>query len=99
MDTQPLKPVLEHLFSGLTDPERKTNSRLIDCWSEIAGEAVASHTKARFAREGNITVWVDDSTLAFELAQRYKSTLLKRLQNEFGEERVKNIRFFVGQLR
>lgn len=99
MNTEPLKPILERLFSELNKPEQQNCSRLTDSWPEIAGEFVAQHTKPRFAQGGKVTVWVDDSTLAFELTQRYKPTLLKRLQNEFGEERVKDIRFFVGQLR
>ncbi len=99
MDAEPLKPVLDHLFSELGQPERQDRSRLTNSWPGIAGHFVAQHTKARFAEGGKVTVWVDDSTLAFELARRYKPTLLKRLQNEFGEERVKDVRFFVGQLR
>jgi len=46
-----------------------------------------------------VTVWVDDSTLAFELSRKYKPAMLKRLQNEFGEHEVEDIRFFVGELR
>ena len=99
MNEQPLKPILESLFKKLAGPETNKNSALTDRWSEIAGPRVARHTQAKFTDHGDVTVWVDDSTLAFELARRYKSSILKRLQNQFGEEKVKDIRFFVGQIR
>ena len=99
MNEQPLKPVLENLFKQYQDPQRARRSALADCWPEIAGQRIAKHTQAKFADNGNVVVWVDDSTLAFELARRLKGSILKRLQNQFGENEVKDINFFVGQLR
>ena len=64
-----------------------------------AGERFSKHTKPRFAGNRQVLVWVDDSTLAFELSHRYKPTILKRLKNEFGDEAVKDVRFLVGELR
>lgn len=99
MDEKPLKSILENLFVSLQkDPEQRKRSALTDCWAEVAGRYVSAHSKARFSPDGNVTVWVDDSTLAFELSRRYKMALLKRLRNQFGEDQIKDLRFFVGEL-
>ena len=99
VEEKPLKSILSGLLSRLVGAEQQTKSALVDCWPEIVGGQFSKHTKPRFAQNGNVIVWVDDSTLAFELARRYKGSILKRLQNQFGEEKVKDIRFFVGQIR
>src|SRR3989338_3402850 len=99
MDEKPLKPILNSLFASLTNPEQHKKSVLVDCWPKIAGNLFSKHTKPRFAQDGKVTVLVDDSTLAFELSWRYKALLLKRLKNQFGEDEVKDVRFFVGEIR
>ena len=96
---KPLKSVLTSLFTRLTDPEQQKKTALVDCWPKIAGEQFSKHTQPRFTVDRKVVVCVDDSTLAFELSRRYKAVLLKRLRNQFGEDEVKDIKFFVGQLR
>lgn len=99
MDEKPLKLVLEDIFKRLSNPDGRKKTKLLECWPKIAGADIAQHTKARFSADKQVTVWVDDSTLAFELSQRYKPGILKRLQNLFGEADVEDVRFFVGELR
>ena len=99
MDEKPLKPILQNLFASLANPELLRKSSLVDFWPKIAGNYFSQHTKPRFTSEGKVAVWVDDSTIAFELSQRYRAALLKRLKNQFGEEEVKDLRFFVGEIR
>ena len=99
MQEKPLKPVIGEIFERLTNPEARKKSSLLDSWPEIAGEKFSRHTKPRFTQDKQVVVWVDDSTLAFELSQRYKPAILKRLQNKFGEDEVRGVRFFVGEIR
>jgi predicted nucleic acid-binding Zn ribbon protein len=98
MPDKPLAPILTGLLTRLRAPEQNKKAALMELWPKIAGR-FSEHTKPRFGSDGQVIVWVDDSTLAFELSQRYKPTLLKRLTNQFGENEVKDIRFFVGELR
>lgn len=98
MTGKPLEPILKNLLSSLQEPEQRRRSLLVDRWANVVGSRFAKHTKPRFSGDGKVVVWVDDSTLAFELSRRYKPVLLKRLRNEFGEGEVKDIRFFVGDL-
>ncbi len=96
---KPLKSVLNSIFLNLTtNPDFQKKSALIECWPKIAGQ-FSKNTKPVFSDDGKITVWVNDSTLAFELSRRYKPVLLKRLKNQFGEDEVKDLRFLVGEIR
>lgn len=94
-----IKDVLSGVLSSLQDPEKKKKSRLQSSWTEIAGPKIAPHTRPWLGREGRLTVWVDQSTLAFELSQKYRQSLLKRTQAVLGEDEVKSIYFRVGQIR
>ena len=98
MPEKPLVPILNGLLSRLRAPEQSRKSILVESWPRIAGR-FSEHTNPRFGFGGEIVVWVDDSTLAFELSRRYKPVLLKRLRNQFGEHEVKDIKFFVGEIR
>ena len=98
MSEKPLASVLEGLLTRLHTPGQNKKTTLMELWPKIAGR-FSEHTKPRFGSDGQVIVWVDDSTLAFELSRRYKPVLLKRLVNQFGENEVKDIRFFVGEIR
>ncbi len=99
MDEKPLKSIVCNVLSRLTSGEPQKRSDLTSLWPSIAGEVLSERTKPRFGRDSCVVVWVDDSTLAFELSQRHKPVLLKRLQNQFGLDEVKDIKFFVGEAR
>ena len=96
---QSLKDLIPQALSGLIKPEHKNRTRLIQEWGSIAGAKVAIHTKPTLGKNGELTVWVDQSTLAFELNQNHKPSILKRAQAVLGEKTVTSVRFFVGQLR
>ena len=96
---QAVKDILPLVLQNLRTPLALKRSQLVDKWTSIAGAEIGAHTKPALGKNGELSVWVEQSTLAFELNQRYKRTLLKRAQAELGQEEVKSIRFCVGQLR
>ena len=96
---QAIRELLPSVLAGLQAPELALRSRLVSEWPSIAGAKIAEHTRPTLNASGALWVWVDQSTLAFELSQRYRGSLLKRTQAALGEEAVKAIRFRVGQLR
>ncbi len=96
---QSIKELLPSVLAGLQAPELALRSRLVTEWPAIAGEKIAAHTKPTLNTAGALWVWVDQSSLAFELNQRYRGSILKRTQAVLGEEAVKSVHFRVGQLR
>lgn len=94
-----IKDLVGKVLKELENPEKKSRQKLIDAWQQIAGNQIAQHTRPSLTEQGKLFVWVDTSTLAFELNQKYKQSLLKRAQAVMGEEAVREIYFRVGQLR
>lgn len=99
MTNGPLAPVLDTLLQGLRSGVKERRTLLLEKWPAIVGSAFAKHTKAHLHKQGTLSVWVDDSTLAFELSQRYRGTILKRVEELLGEGEVKRIAFRVGEIR
>ncbi len=96
---QAIKELIPSVLAALQAPELAQRSKLVSEWPAIAGLKIAGHTRPVLNPSGELLVWVDQSTLAFELSQRYRGSLLKRAQAALGEEAVKSVRFRVGQLR
>ncbi len=95
----PIKNLLPEIIAGFQTPEKKVRSRLTDVWSAIAGPKIAAHTKPQLSKNGELSVWVDQPALAYELGQKHKQALLKRARAALGKENIKSVRFFVGQIR
>lgn len=94
-----IKKIVDSLIGAMADPERARRGKLMERWPEIVGQKIAGHTKPVFGKKGELIVWVDQSALAFELKQRYHHVLLKRLQDALGDDEIKSLRFYVGQIR
>ncbi len=96
-ETKPLAAAIKRIFAGFTEEPKKENTRLAECWPKIVGERIAAKTKPSL-NQGGVKVYTESSALSFELSQNYGPAILKRLQNEFGEERIKKIWFCVSDL-
>ena len=97
---KPLKGVIYSLFENITShPEFEKRAALEECWPQLIGKAFAPYTQARFTQDKKVIVKTSDSTIAFELSQKYNPAILKRLQHQFGEEEVKEVRFMVGEFK
>lgn len=96
---QAIKELLPSVIASLQTPEKQTRSRLISEWPSVAGPKIAAHTKPTLLRNGELCIWVDQAALAYELSQKYKSSILKRAQMALGETTIKAVRFYVGQIR
>ena len=76
----PLTETVKNIFRELSAAPKQKNARLIDGWSRMVGERIAKKTAPKFSKSG-VVVWADNSALAFELSQHYRSTLFKPLHN------------------
>lgn len=94
-----IREILPGVLSNLKTPIGSVRGQLVDQWPSIVSPKIAMHTRPTLAPSGELCVWVDQATLAFELNQKYRTTILKRTQAALGEDAVKSIRFRIGQLR
>lgn len=92
-----IRSILPKVIRGFEDPEKQKRSLLTDSWPSIAGEKLKKQTRPQLSLKGILYVRVDDSALAYEISQRYRSSLLKRAQAVLGEEAVKEVRVLVGK--
>ncbi|MBU3758547.1 MAG: DUF721 domain-containing protein [Candidatus Omnitrophica bacterium] len=94
-----IRDLLGKVLKDLENPEKQTRQKLVDAWRQIAGPQIAPRTKPSLTEQGKLFVWVETSTLAFEINQKYRQSLLKRTQAVMGEDKVREIYIRVGQLR
>lgn len=95
---RPLAPVIDSLLQELTRGVKEKRSTLQTDWPKIMGSSFSAHTRP--ALQGtSLCIWVDDSVLAYELSQKYRGTILKRVAGTLGEGAVKKITFRVGEIR
>lgn len=69
------------------------DQRLKEAWDEAAGEKIASQTTAQAIKNRIVMVGVENSALLNELNSFHKSSLLQKLQKEYGKQDVRDIRF------
>ena len=92
-----IKHILPSVIRGFENPEKQARGRLVTEWPSIAGARLAPHTRPQLSQKGILYVHVDESVLAFEINQKYRLSLLKRVQAVLGEETVKAIKVLVGK--
>ena len=62
-------------------------------WTEVAGAAVAQATRPGLYERKQLTVYVNHSMWLMELERNGKQQLLENLQEAFGADNIRNVRF------
>jgi predicted nucleic acid-binding Zn ribbon protein len=88
--------VLPKLMQRLGLRERLHETEVIDAWSKIVGEFIATHSAPVALREGVLYVRVLQPALHYELEQVSKIDILRKLRKRFGGKTVRDVRFRVG---
>ena len=93
-----IKTIIPSVLAQFQNPVHDARQRLWSEWPKIVGKNLAEQTRPSLGTNGVLFVWVNESTLAFELNQKYKQTLLRRAQAAVGEE-IQSVIIRVGELR
>jgi predicted nucleic acid-binding Zn ribbon protein len=88
--------VLPKLMQRLGLRERLHEVEVIEAWSKIVGEFIATHSAPVALREGVLYVRVLQPALHYELEQISKAEILRKLKQRFGTKTIRDIRFRVG---
>jgi predicted nucleic acid-binding Zn ribbon protein len=88
--------VLPKLMQRLGLRERLRETEVIDAWSKIVGDFIATHSAPVALREGILYVRVLQPALHYELEQISKTEILRKLKQRFGGKTIRDIRFRVG---
>ena len=76
--------------------ERLHETKVIDTWSKIVGEFIATHSAPFALRDGILYVRVLQPALHYELEQISKKDILRKLKTRFGGKIIRDVRFRVG---
>lgn len=90
--------VLSRLISRRGFTQDHFNDELQSAWIKVAGKTFANKTQATVIKRGTLEVLVESSPAMQQLAFS-KTKLLKQLQTELPDARIKAIRFKVGVIR
>jgi predicted nucleic acid-binding Zn ribbon protein len=71
--------------------DRSWLDRLVAEWAELAGAAIAAHTRPGMFEKGCLVVFVDSSVWLNELSRYGRRQMLSLLQKHFGAERIRQI--------
>jgi predicted nucleic acid-binding Zn ribbon protein len=88
--------VLPKLMQRLGLRERLHETEVIEAWSKIVGDFIATHSAPVALREGVLYVRVLQPALHYELEQISKTEILRKLKKRFGVKTIRDIRFRVG---
>jgi predicted nucleic acid-binding Zn ribbon protein len=88
--------LLPKLMQRLGLRERLHEKEVIDAWSKIVGEFIATHSAPVALREGILYVRVLQPALHYELEQVSKIDILRKLKQRFGGKTIRDVRFRVG---
>jgi len=64
-------------------------------WKELAGDFIAAHTEPVSVKSGHLVLRVTQPAMRFHLEQM-KPMLLKRIQDQLGQEKIKSVKFTLG---
>jgi len=92
-----IQSIIPSVIRGLESPEKKTRSLLVEKWPAIAGGKLAPHTRPQLTQKGTLYVHTSEATIAYEISQKYRLSLLKRAQAVLGEDVVKELKVLVGK--
>lgn len=87
-----LQPHLDKL--GLK--EQVAEGQVIDAWESIVGPSNATLTRPVSLRKGELVVAVSQPALKYTLERFHAATILTMLQDRFGRETVRTLRFRTG---
>ena len=88
--------VLPKLMQRLGLKERLQENEVLEAWSAIVGEFIATHSAPVALREGILYVRVLQPALHYELEQIAKIDILRKLKQRFGGKIIRDLRFRVG---
>lgn len=74
---------------SLNEEEVKT------AWKDIAGDFIGTHTEPVSVKDGHLSLRVTQPAMRFHLEQM-KTDLLGKIQERFGKNKIKSIKFTLG---
>ncbi len=92
-----IKGILDNVIGGIETKARGKKEKILNAWQGIVGEKAATHSRPASIRQKVLTIEVDSSTWFYSLSLK-KNSILKDINKELGEDKIKDIRFRTGDI-
>jgi len=92
-----IKSILDKVIVKIESNSPRNKEFILKTWQRTAGKKASSHSRPVSVRKSVLTVEVDSSTWLYEL-NLLKRSLLRDIKKELGQDKVKNIRFRMGDI-
>lgn len=89
----PVSQVLSELIAMKGLARVQGDQRLKQAWEQAAGKKIAGQTSILGIKNRIVQIGVDNSALLNELNSFHKLSLLQKLQQEYGKQNVRDMRF------
>lgn len=93
-----IKEVITDIIQDLSSGKKFSQRQILEVWPEVAGKRIVQHTRPVMVRNGRLLINVDRSVWLYELTQKHKGRLLKRLQKKVGGDTLREIQFRIGEI-
>jgi predicted nucleic acid-binding Zn ribbon protein len=87
--------ILEQLLPALGLESRLDETAISELWKELVGEFIASNATPVGIKNGCLFIRVVHPTLRYELDLVWKARILSTLQEKFGKQKIRSVRFVV----
>jgi hypothetical protein len=92
-EAAPVDDILKGIMNRIDLLRLDWVDELANAWPEIAGKAVAAHTRPARLEGPRLIVYVDQHVWMMELQRSGKKPLLTNIWKKFGADKVKDILF------
>jgi predicted nucleic acid-binding Zn ribbon protein len=75
---------------------RVQEAEVLQAWTEIVGEFIATHSAPTRLKDGILYVGVLQPTIHFELERVWKPEIIRKMKARFGARVVRDVRFRLG---
>ena len=96
---QLIKGILKSIIEQLKKKTAFEDNEIIEAWNKAVGKKIKLHTKLISFKKHDLIVNTESSSWLFELQTNHKGKILKSLKKTLGEDKIKDIRFKVGEIK
>ncbi len=95
-ETRQAGEVAEQLLEKFGLEERIAEQDITAAWRSVVGDFLADHSQPVRLRRGVLQVRVLQPSVHYELDRKWKPVVLQKLQDRFGHDKIREVRFGLG---